>query len=139
MAWKLLKDVPKSAKRKAAREIPTTLFVYSVSRTTFRGHLLGVAASWVVQIIIETYRCLVHKPVDEDGDDANRTEKIRLLRKKIFGATVKCGSSLVFASIGAGIGALFHPSTGQWIGCALGDFAGPVIAVFFFEKLHLQL
>lgn len=88
------------------------------------GHLFGVAASWVVQILIETYRCLLRKPVDED-DDADRTEKIRLLRKKINSATVKCGSSLVFASIGAGIGALFHPSTGQWIGKQLKIFIFP--------------
>ena len=79
------------------------------------GHLLGVAASWVVQIIIETYRCLIRKPVNVD-DNADRTEKIRLVGKKVYGVTVKCGASLVFASIGAGIGALFHPSTGQWIG-----------------------
>ncbi|ONK80097.1 uncharacterized protein A4U43_C01F13860 [Asparagus officinalis] len=138
MARKLLKDVSKSAKRKAARGLPTTLFVYNVSRTTFRGHMLGVAASWVVQIIIEAYRCLIRKPVDENGDIPRR-EKIRLLAKKIYGASIKCGSSLVFASIGAGIGALFHPSTGQWIGCAIGDFAGPVVAIVCFEKLNLEL
>jgi len=85
------------------------------------GHLLGVAASWVVQIIIDAYRCFIRKPVDED-DDADRTGKIRLLGKKVYGATVKCGASLIFASIGAGIGALFHPSTGQWIGKHLKSF-----------------
>lgn len=138
MAWKLLKDASKSAKRKAARGMPDTLFVYSVSKTTFRGHLLGVTASWVVQIIIETYRCFIRKPVNEDAD-ADRTQKIQLLGKKVYGATIKCGASLVFASIGAGIGALIHPSTGQWIGCALGDYVGPVIAIICFEKLHLEL
>jgi len=80
------------------------------------GHLLGVAASWVVQIIVETYRCLIRKPVNVENDNADRTEKIQLLGKKVHCTTVKCGASLVFASIGAGIGALFHPSTGQWIG-----------------------
>ncbi|KAH0699400.1 hypothetical protein KY290_014223 [Solanum tuberosum] len=35
-------------------------------------------------------------------------------------ASKRCGASLVFASIGAGIGAMIvHPTTGQWIGCAI--------------------
>lgn len=139
MAWKLLKDVRESARRKASRGMPNTLFVYSVIRTTFRGHLLGVAASWLIQIIIEVYRCIIRKPENEDDVDANTTKKIRLLGKKVCGATLKCAASLVFASIGAGIGALFHPSNGQWIGCAIGDFAGPIFAVICFEKLHLDL
>ena len=53
----------------------------------FAGHLLGVAASWVVQIIMETYRCLTRKPVNVD-DNADRTEKFWLLGKKVYGATV---------------------------------------------------
>ncbi|CAL9062999.1 unnamed protein product [Musa banksii] len=138
MAWKLLKDVPRSAKRKFDRGMPTLLFFYSVSRTTFRGHMLGVAASWIVQVIIEIYRCFFRKHSNDD-EDININEKIRLFRRKLFGTTVKCSASLVFASIGAGIGALLHPSTGQWVGCALGDFAGPIVAIVCFEKLHLQI
>ncbi|CAL9750936.1 uncharacterized protein LOC135634578 [Musa acuminata AAA Group] len=138
MAWKLLKDVPKSAKRKAARGMPTLSFLYSVSGTTFRGHLLGVAASWIVQVVIEIYRCFFRKNINGD-EDISINEKIRLFRRKLYGTTVKCSASLVFASVGAGIGALFNPSTGQWIGCALGDFSGPIIAIVCFEKLHLQI
>ncbi|WOK92287.1 hypothetical protein Cni_G00978 [Canna indica] len=138
MAWKILKDLPKSAKRKAARGMPTLLFVYSVGRTTFRGHFLGVAASWIVQVIIEIYRCFFRKHINDD-EDLDMNERFRLFRRKFYGTIVKSSASLVFASAGAGIGALFHPSTGQWIGCALGDFAGPIIAVICFEKFHLQL
>ncbi|RZR94716.1 hypothetical protein BHM03_00023476 [Ensete ventricosum] len=138
MAWKLLKDVPRSAKRKFDRGMPTLLFFYSVSRTTFRGHILGIAASWIVQVIIEIYRCFFRKH-NNDNEDININDKIRLFRRKLFGTTVKCSASLVFASIGAGIGALFHPSTGQWIGCALGDSAGPIVTIVCFEKLHLQI
>lgn len=53
----------------------------------------------------------------EEVDEIDEAEKAMLLRRKIAGATMRCSASLVFASIGAGIGAtLFRPSTGQWIG-----------------------
>ncbi|KAG6607756.1 hypothetical protein SDJN03_01098, partial [Cucurbita argyrosperma subsp. sororia] len=126
IAWKLLKDVPKSA---------------VLSRTTFRGHALGVAASWLVQVGIEIYRYISEKIKSKEDNIVNKTEKLVLLRKKIAGATLRCSSSLVFASIGAGIGAtLFRPSAGQWIGCAVGDLAGPVIVTVCLEKgLNLDL
>ncbi|XP_076935289.1 uncharacterized protein LOC143601896, partial [Bidens hawaiensis] len=38
-AWKLLKDVPKSAIRKANRGMPFYTYFFCVSRTTFRGQL----------------------------------------------------------------------------------------------------
>lgn len=138
MAWKLLKDVSKSARRKAQRDLPAYFFLFSVSRTTFRGQTLGLVASWIVQVIIEFYRCCIRKP-DSDGEIFNTTEKIRFFQKKVYSITIKCTSSLIFASIGAGIGAFFSPSIGQWIGSALGDYAGPIIAIVSFEKLHLQL
>lgn len=134
MAWKLLKDVPRSAVRKAGRGMPTLVYIYSVTRTTFRGHCLGVLASWIVQVGIDI--CRLFRSKDDDTE-----EKVRLLGKKVYIATVRCGASLVFASIGAGIGASFlRPSTGQWIGCAIGDVAGPVIVSMCLEKvLHLEL
>ena len=47
----------------------------------------------------------------------NITEQAKLLGKKISVITISCGASLIFASLGAGIGAtLFRPSIGQWIG-----------------------
>lgn len=141
IAWKLLKDVPKSAIRKAGRGLPTSVYFFRVSRTTFRGHALGVAASWLVQVGIEIYRYISAKVKPKEDDISDETDKIILLRKKIAGATLRCSTSLVFASIGAGIGAtLFRPSTGQWIGCAVGDLAGPVIVTICVEKtLNLDL
>ncbi|XP_022940670.1 uncharacterized protein LOC111446193 [Cucurbita moschata] len=141
IAWKLLKDVPKSAVRKAGRGLSTPIYFFRVSRTTFRGHALGVAASWLVQVGIEIYRYISEKIKSEEDNIVNKTEKLVLLRKKIAGATLRCSSSLVFASIGAGIGAtLFRPSAGQWIGCAVGDLAGPVIVTVCLEKgLNLDL
>ncbi|URE16687.1 hypothetical protein MUK42_35382 [Musa troglodytarum] len=99
MAWKLLKDVPRSAKRKFDRGMPTLLFFYSVSRTTFRGHMLGVAASWIIQVIIEIYRCFFRKH-NNDDEDININEKIRLFRRKLFGTTVKCSASEIEESTG---------------------------------------
>lgn len=140
MAWKLLKDVPKSAIRKAQRGMPTFTYFFSVSRTTFRGHFLAVAASWFVQVGIEIYRFFSSMVKSKDIDVIDEAARVELLRKKISNATVRCGASLVFASIGAGIGAtLFRPSAGQWIGCAVGDLAGPIIVTFCLEKAHLDL
>ncbi|KAK1317433.1 hypothetical protein QJS10_CPA05g01045 [Acorus calamus] len=135
IAWKLLKDASKSAQRKARRGMPSHIFFYSVCKTTFRGYLLGVVASWLVKIGIETYRCWTYG--DDEDEEVDNTERLQLFLKRIRGATVRCCSSLAFASIGAGIGAFFSPSRGQWIGCALGDAAGPYIIAFCFKKIHL--
>lgn len=135
MAWKLLKDVPRSAARKAGRGMPTLVYFFSVSKTTFRGHLLGVAASWLVQVGIDIYRYFT-EIFKAENDKVVRVEKARVLGKKVSCTTARCGAALVFASVGAGIGAtLLPPSTGQWIGCVLGDFAGPVILSFCCEKV----
>ncbi|GMN62301.1 hypothetical protein TIFTF001_031375 [Ficus carica] len=142
LAWKLLKDVPKSATRKASRGLPTYVFFFRVTRTTFRGHFLGVAASWIVQVTIEIYRFftrMIHSK--EEGEEVETTEQVKNLGKKISATTVRCGASLIFASIGAGIGAaLFRPSAGQWIGCAVGDLAGPFIVSSCIERVfHLEI
>ncbi|RDX65326.1 hypothetical protein CR513_56025 [Mucuna pruriens] len=132
MAWKLLKDVPRSATRKAGRNMPTLVYFCCVTRTTFRGHMLGVAASWLVQVGIDLYRFFssTFKVQDKDND-VDKTQQVGVLGQKVFITTVRCTSSLIFASIGAGIGAtLVRPSLGQWIGCAAGDLAGPVIVAF---------
>ncbi|CAL5402651.1 unnamed protein product [Camellia sinensis] len=135
MAWKLLKDVPRSAARKAGRGMPTLVYFFSVSKTTFRGHLLGVAASWLVQVGIDIYRYFT-EIFKAESDKVVRAEKTRVLGKKVSCTTARCGAALVFASVGAGIGAtLLPPSTGQWIGCVLGDFAGPVILSFCCERV----
>ncbi|KAG8502838.1 hypothetical protein CXB51_000688 [Gossypium anomalum] len=141
MAWKLLKDVPKSAVRKSQRGMPATMYFFRVSRTTFRGHLLGVTAAWIVQTGIEIYRCFSRITNSDESNEANVTVRAKLLGKKISGITIRCGASLIFASIGAGICAtLFRPSVGQWIGCAAGDLAGPIIVSVCLEKVfHLDL
>ncbi|XP_054812240.1 uncharacterized protein LOC129313309 [Prosopis cineraria] len=139
MAWKLLKDIPQSAVRKAGRKMPTLVYIYCVSRTTFRGHMLGVAASWIVQVGIDVYRFFTSgfKTLEEDDDE----KQVGVLGQKVFVATVRCISSLIFASIGAGIGAaIIRPSRGQWIGCAAGDLAGPIIVAVIADKVfHVTL
>nr|CAB3465945.1 unnamed protein product [Digitaria exilis] len=109
-------------------------------------HSLGVAAAWVVQSIIEVYRCFIRKPTKEDeplpsDDDVqfDDADKFRMFGRKIYGITIKSCFSLVLASVGAGVGALVHPVHGQWFGCALGDVAGPVIAIIVFERMQLPL
>ena len=82
------------------------------------GHFLGVATLWIVQVTIEIYRFftrMIHSK--EEGEEVETTEQVKNVGKKISATTVRCGASLIFASIGAGIGAtLFRPSAGQWIG-----------------------
>jgi hypothetical protein len=142
MAWKLLKDIPKSATRKAHRGYPTFVYFFRVGKSTFRGHLLGVAASWFIQIGIEVYRCVSRTiNAEEESRSVVKAEQAKLLGKKVTGVTIRCGASLIFASIGAGIGAcLVRPSVGQWIGCTLGDLAGPIMVTLVLEKaLHSDL
>lgn len=63
------------------------------------------------------YRFLSRTLNSKADDEVDAAEQAKLLGKKVTATTVRCGASLVFASIGAGIGAtLFSPSTGQWIG-----------------------
>uniref|UniRef100_A0A1J3IY30 Isopentenyl-diphosphate delta-isomerase n=1 Tax=Noccaea caerulescens TaxID=107243 RepID=A0A1J3IY30_NOCCA len=139
MAWKLLKDVPKSALRKAERGWPIHVYIFKVSQTTLRGNFLGIAASWTVQVGIEIYRCVssryVKHPEEEDEEPIEIAEQAKDLGNKVVGITVRCGSSLLFAAIGAGIcSCLIRPSTGQWIGCALGEMAGPMVVSFCLQK-----
>ncbi|GKD26918.1 hypothetical protein Tco_1233132, partial [Tanacetum coccineum] len=54
----IMSNVPKSALRKSNRGMPFYTYTFCVGRTTFRGHFLGVAASWLVQVGIECYRCV---------------------------------------------------------------------------------
>nr|GEV30780.1 hypothetical protein [Tanacetum cinerariifolium] len=120
--WKLLKDVPKSALHKSNRGMPFYTSTFCVGRTTFRGHFLAVAASWLVQVGIECYRCV------RDIQNLKMKGKI-------------CGASLIFASIGAGIGAtLLRPKIGLSLGCLLGDMVGPITVSFCFANVpHLEL
>ncbi|KAK9673751.1 hypothetical protein RND81_12G186600 [Saponaria officinalis] len=137
MAWKLLKDAPKSAMRKAQRGLPTTVYISAVTRTTLRAHCLGVAASWIVQVGIDIYRTLYRMfNSKEEVDDVNVREELQFLSSKIFATSLRCTASLLFAAVGAGIGATcIRPSLGQWIGCAAGDLAGPIVVAFCFDKL----
>uniref|UniRef100_A0A7N0TY63 Uncharacterized protein n=1 Tax=Kalanchoe fedtschenkoi TaxID=63787 RepID=A0A7N0TY63_KALFE len=126
-AWKLLKDASKSAMGKAQRAIPTYVYVFRVGRTTFRTHVLVVASQWIIEVVTET--CIFVRPPktsDVDVDTIEQREQAKHLGKKIVGATIKGAASLIFATVGAAIFAtLFQPSLGQWIGCVLGDLAGP--------------
>lgn len=133
VAWKLLKDLPNSAQRKAGRNMSSIQFFFCVTRSTFRGHFLAVAASWLVQVGIESYHFIsdIHKDQNQSRDN-----RIQRFRRRILGTTVRCGVSLICASICAGLGStIIRPSTGQWIGCAIGDTIGPIICGLYLPNL----
>lgn len=65
---------------------------------------------------------------DEEVDTVNKAEQVKRLQKKVFIITYKCGASLIFASIGAGIGAtMIHPKIGQFIGIAIVQLNGLLV------------
>lgn len=82
------------------------------------AHCLGVAASWIVQVGVDIYKTLFRLfNSKEDIEEVKKAEEIQLLVGKIYAVTLKCSASLVFAAIGAGLGAsCIHASYGQWIG-----------------------
>ncbi|KAL3678500.1 hypothetical protein R1sor_021456 [Riccia sorocarpa] len=138
MAWKLLKDIPKSASRKAGRDVTRFQLFVGVCKTTFRAHALGVMANWVVQLIMDVYRYLRvstpakkgegRKQVAQDSKDFNK------LVRKTAGNTLKVGASLALGSVGAGLGTvLIKPSIGTWIGLAAGDLAGPYLVSLWLD------
>ncbi|CAM8943273.1 unnamed protein product [Rhodiola kirilowii] len=139
-AWKLLKDASKSAMRKSQRGIPSFVYIFKVGRTTFRAHLLAVASQWLIDVVTET--CKLFRPIttiEKDADTTEKREKAKLLGKKVVGATIRGMASLIFATIGAAIFAtLFRPSTGQWIGCIVGDLVGPILVIYVLEKNNLE-
>nr|AFK34721.1 unknown [Lotus japonicus] len=99
--------------------------------------MLGVAASWLIQVGVDLYRFIkpMFKSKDEDID-GDKTKQVGPLAPKIVIATIRCTSSLIFASIGAGIGAtIVRPSLGQWIGCAVGDLTGPIIVACCLDQV----
>nr|CAN73199.1 hypothetical protein VITISV_014080 [Vitis vinifera] len=83
---------------------------------------------------------------EEKIDRIDKAEKVKLLGKKVTGSTVKCGASLVFASITTGIGTtLFRPSANQWIvsmGRGVGDgkvvYGGAILGIVISDMVAFR-
>lgn len=85
------------------------------------GHLLGVLAPLIIQVGVDIYRFFTS--ILKTRNAAEKAEQVGILVKKVYVASIMCGASLVFASVGAGIGAsLLGPSTGQRIGTVFVQF-----------------
>lgn len=134
-AWKLLKDLPMSSQRKAGRLLPRSELLIAVTKTTFRGQLLGIAASWLVQLLLDIFFCIraLYRrrrklPAGNTGWYCQiEQEELAFLLRKTVGNTLKCGASLALASVGGGLGVVMISSNwGQRIGCTLGELAGAV-------------
>ncbi|OVA17160.1 hypothetical protein BVC80_9045g58 [Macleaya cordata] len=140
MAWKLLKDIPKSAMRKATRGMPSLVILLidkikctKNMRTFASNHSIMVRRSWD-----QIYRWFSNLTKNEDTDKVDRAHQFPLLAKKVSVTTPKYGASLVFASIGAGVGAtLFHPSIGQWIGIKLTNLSLVWLNILWMNKFSL--
>lgn len=142
ITWKLLKDLPRSAERKAGRHLSKFQLFVAVKKTTFRGHAVAIAASWLVQLALDIYSCIrsIYQRKrklaagNTNGHYQVEIEELTILWRKIVGNTVKCGASLVCASVGAGLGAvMIRPTIGQWIGCTLGELAGALGMSFLID------
>ncbi|KAI5081062.1 hypothetical protein GOP47_0004245 [Adiantum capillus-veneris] len=139
-AWKLLKDLPTSSKRKAERLLPKSELFLGVVKTTFRGQLLGIAATWLVQLLIDIYfyvRALYRRrrKTQTSVDYQVEKEELAFLLRKTVGNTLKCGAALALSSVGAGIGVvLMRPSWGQRIGNMAGEFAGAVGMSYLIDR-----
>lgn len=125
------------------------------------GHLLGVLAPLIIQVGVDIYRFFTS--ILKTRNAAEKAERVGILVKKVYVASIMCGASLVFASVGAGVGAkLLGPSTGQRIGtfsfrlalenksetniylsacsvrfvtgCAVGNTMGPVFVVSLIRR-----
>lgn len=139
-AWKLLKDLPSSSTRKAGRLLPKTELLIGVTKTTFRGQLLGIAASWLVQLLIDIYtyiRALYRRrrKMQTGVDYRVEKEELAFFLRKTVGNTLKCGAALALSSVGAGIGVvLIYPSWGQRLGCMAGEFAGVMGTSYLIDR-----
>ncbi|PWA63227.1 hypothetical protein CTI12_AA354940 [Artemisia annua] len=136
-------DLPSSALHKSNRGMSFYAYTFCLGKTTFIGYFKGFAASWPVEVGIECYGCVrdIIKSRNEGGDVyvVHQGERAKVFGKRVCGKTARCGASLVFASIGVGLAAnLSDPTTGQYIGCSLGDMAGPTIMSLCFANPHLE-
>jgi hypothetical protein len=102
------------------------------------AHALGVAANWLVQLVLDIYRSISNsfyvrtkegKPMGMDARELKR------LARRTVGNTLKGIASLVLASLGAGLGTvLIRPSTGTWIGM-LSIYLQWCLMVFFYMQV----
>nr|GFB96312.1 hypothetical protein [Tanacetum cinerariifolium] len=118
-AWKFLKDIPKPALRKSNKGChfiltPFVLAEQHLEESQHHGWFrlgLNVTAVGHLLLRLRTGCQGVTNIVVYKG------ERAKVLGKRVCGITVRCGASLVFASIGAGISAtLLRPKTGQSLG-----------------------
>lgn len=144
-ANKLTKDYYDSALRKAAKGIHNGELVSKVCVTTFRCQLLSIAAQWIVQVSLESFKSAKvlydqrNKRTSKEDQQRIVTQQLtRVARLAAIGA-VKGFAALIGASIGAGIGSHFWVGTGTWIGFVLGDLASPHIVTLIFGEAIFKL
>ncbi|GBG81746.1 hypothetical protein CBR_g33924 [Chara braunii] len=123
LAWKLTKDIQKSALRKAARNFRGSQMFLRMCRTTVRAHVLQIAAAWLVQCVTDLTTCVVrcwrlrrlekkeigHLNEDEEGRPI-RVE-VAVFAEQMAGNTSRAVGSLAMASAGAGLGSLRYMLT----------------------------
>lgn len=87
----------------------------------FAAQLLGVAANWIIQFVIDVANCL--KSAFERRKEKNNRrlqiepEDLRKLAVRTAANSLRAGASLTFAAVGAGLGTvLVRPNSGTWIG-----------------------
>ena len=136
IAAKLLKDVRRSAMRKAARvpDLPAWRRAAWVARTASRAHMVAILSDTIVSQAINLYKYYASvngrqdargRPKKKDGEVVHA---IIAFRNETYMNVARHLIALAFASAGAGVGSCVHVNHGSWIGMVLGDALGNVVA-----------
>ncbi|KAE8693575.1 hypothetical protein F3Y22_tig00110809pilonHSYRG00236 [Hibiscus syriacus] len=115
--------------------VVTSFLLSPTKKIVYIGHLLGVVDAGLVQTGMKSTDSLLTQRTPKRVIGSTRKSKQNFLERG-FWDYHQGGASLIFASIGAGIGATLL----RLFGCAAGDLAGPIVVSVCLEKaFHVDL
>jgi len=151
MMWKLMKDIPKSAQRKASNPLLESSRAVSrgcrMARTAVRGYAVVVGADFVVnqcilttKLVTEVNKLSASTTLSAEAKKAEGRKKWNWLFRQTVYSTSKAIGSLTFLSLACGIVVLIRPKNSPtwayWItfaGMSIGDLVGDHIVTTCLE------
>eukprot|EP00270_Netrium_digitus_P001073 TRINITY_DN1118_c0_g2_i2.p1 TRINITY_DN1118_c0_g2~~TRINITY_DN1118_c0_g2_i2.p1 ORF type:complete len:496 (+),score=110.55 TRINITY_DN1118_c0_g2_i2:48-1535(+) len=156
-AWKLTKDYISSSRRKVQRGFQGLGLAFCVTRTTFRANILGVLASWVVQLSIDSVQlmnslikivaCLPPPPPPGSSSSSSRSSamddmkvkakrEVQWFARRAVRQAVRITSVHAVASMGAGLCCIvLGGNQGPWIGFCIGEYWGSIFVCPLVDKI----